>query len=277
MKTEEIYQPAVLGTAQVRFVDTKAQIDATKELVFLTSITNDPIAVNWDNSREANIKVSELSNVPSQGVSFADLPSAAAIPKNYGFWSKDFSNWLFRTRKLKLMKSGNLNEFSGPDETERNFRIRLQQKGREQRDQQVEKLRQKYSSGFARLDERIRRATTVLQEQEAQAKGEKYQAAVSFGATLLGSFLGRRTGSNATRTAREIGRSMKESRDKEGAEANLKTLQQERANLETQFQSEVNALETKTNPLTEDLENISVTPTKTNITVRLVALVWTLK
>ena len=83
--------------------------------------------------------------------------------------------------------------------------------------------------------------------------------------------------SGATRTAREIGRSMKESRDKEGAEANLKTLQQERANLETQFQSEVNALETKTNPLTEDLENFSITPTKTNITVRLVALVWTLK
>ena len=277
MKTEEIYQPAILGTAQVRFVDTKARIDTTKELVFLTSITNDPIAVNWDNSREANIKVSELSNAPSQGVSFADLPSAAAIPKNYGFWSKDFSNWLFRTQKLQLMKSGNLNEFSGPDETERDFRIRLQQKGREQRDQQVEKLRQKYSSDFARLDERIRRATTVLQEQESQAKGEKYQAAVSFGATLLGSFLGRKTGSGATRTAREIGRSMKESRDKEGAEANLKTLQQERANLETQFQSEVNALETKTNPLTEDLENISVTPTKTNIAVRLVALVWTLK
>jgi hypothetical protein len=175
------------------------------------------------------------------------------------------------------MKSCNLNEFSRPDETERDFRIRLQQKGREQRDQQVEKLRQKYNSDFARLDERIRRATTMLQEQEAQAKGEKYQAAVSFGATLLGSFLGRKTGSSATRTAREIGSSMKESRDKESAETNLKTLQQERANLETQFQSEVNALETKTNPLTEDLENIPVTPTKTNITVRLVALVWILK
>jgi hypothetical protein len=277
MKIEAIYQPVILGAAQVRFVDTKAQIDTTKELVFLTSITRDPIAVNWDNSKEANIKVSELGNAPLQGVPFADLPSVAALPKNYGSWAKDFSNWLFRTQKLQLMKSGNLNEFSRPEETERDFRIRLQQTGRERRDQQVEKLRQKYSSNFARLDERVRRAKTVLEEQEAEAKGQKYQTAVSFGATLLGSFLGRRTTSGATRTAREIGRSMKESRDRESAEANLNALQQQRANLETQFQSEVNALETKTNPLTENLENISITPTKTNITVRLVALVWTLK
>jgi hypothetical protein len=277
IKSEATYQPVILGAAQVRFVDTKAKIDTTKELVFFTSITSDPIAVSWDNSKEAKIEISKLSNAPLQEVPFANLPSAAALPKNYSSWTKDFSNWLFRTQKLQLIKSGNLNEFSRPEETERDFRIRLQQTGRERRDQQVERLRQKYSSDFARLDERIRRANAVLAQQEAEAKGQKYQAAVSFGATLLGSFLGRRTTSGATRTARDVGRSMKESRDREGAEANLKILQKERADLETQFQSEVNALETKTNPLTENFENVSITPTKTNITVRLVALVWTLR
>jgi hypothetical protein len=270
-----IYQPMILGAAQVRFVDAKTKIDTTKDVASLTSITNEPVPVDWDNSREANIKVSELDNTPLEGIPFAELPSTAIIAKNYSSWEKDFSNWLFRTQKLQLLKSENLNEFSRPEETDRDFRIRLQQTAREQRDQQVEKLRRKYSSDFARLDERIRRAQTTLKEHEAQAKGQKYQAAVSFGATLLGSFLGRRTTGSATRTAREIGRSMKESKDKEGTEANLKALQQERANLETQFQSEVNALETKTNPLTEKLTTFSITPSKTNISIRLVTLVWT--
>jgi hypothetical protein len=272
---EAIYQPMILGAAQVRFVDAKTKIDTTKDVAFLTSINNDPVPVDWDNSREANIKVSELDNTPLEGIPFADLPSTAIIAKNYSSWEKDFSNWLFRTQKLQLLKSENLNEFSRPEETDRDFRIRLQQTAREQRDQQVEKLRRKYSSDFARLDERIRRAQTTFKKHEAQAKGQKYQAAVSFGATLLGSFLGRRTTGGATRTAREIGRSMKESKDKEGTEANLKALQQERANLETQFQSEVNALETKTNPLAEKLATFSITPSKTNISIRLVTLVWT--
>jgi hypothetical protein len=146
---------------------------------------------------------------------------------------------------------------------------------REERDQQVEKLREKYTSDFARLDERIRRAKMVLEEQQAQAKGQKFQTAVSLGETLLGSFLGRKSSSRATRATREITRSMKESRDRENAEANLKALQQERVRLEAQFQSEVGITEAKINPLTETLENIRITPTKTNIQVQLVALVWT--
>jgi hypothetical protein len=270
-----IYEPMILGAAQVRFVDAKTKVDTTKDVLFLASITDEPVPVDWDNSKEANMKVSELDNTPMKGVPFADLPSAALVPRNYTSWEKDFSNWLFRTQKLQLLKSENLNEFSRPGETDRDFRIRLQQTAREQRDQQVEKLRRKYSSDFARLDERIRRVQATIQKHEAQSKGQKYQAAVSFGATLLGSFLGRRSTGSATRTAREIGRSVKEAKDKGSFEANLRALQEERADLETQFQSEVNVLESKTNPLTEQLETVSITPTKTNISIRLVTLLWT--
>jgi hypothetical protein len=274
-KVNAVYQPMILGAAQVRFVDAKTRVDTTKKVVFLTPITDDPVPVDWNNSQDADTSVSEMSNTPLDNIQFADLPSAAVIAKNYSIWGKDFSNWLFRTQKLQLFRSENLKEHSRPEETERDFRIRLQQTAREQRDQQVEKLRKKYSSNFARLDERIRRAQTTFEKQEAQARGQKYQAAVSFGTTLLGSFLGRRTSGGTTRTARDISRSMKESKGTKGAEANLKALQQERASLDAQFQSEVNVLETKTNPLTESLETVSISPTKTNISTDLVALVWT--
>ena len=268
------YQPNILGAAQVRFVDEKTKIDTTKEIVFFTSITNDPIPVNWEDSKEVNIKTSDLESAPLENALYSNLPSATVKAKNYGLWQKDFANWLFRTQKLELLRSLSLKEFSRQGETERDFRIRLQQIAREQRDQCVEKLRQKYSSGLARLDERIRHAQTVLEKQEAQAREQKYQTAISFGTTLLGAFLGRKTISSATRTAREVGHGMKEAQDKASAEANLKALQQERADLEAQFQSEVNMLEVKTNQLNESLETISITPTKSNISIRLVALIW---
>jgi hypothetical protein len=270
-----IYQPMVLGAAQVRFVDAKAQIDRTNDVVFLTPVSDGPVPVDWDNSKEVSIKVSDLGNAPSEGISFSAVPRAALAAKNYAVWERDFSNWLFRTQKLQLLKSENFNETSKPEETERDFRIRLQQSAREQRDKEVEKLREKYSSGFSRLDERIRRAQAAFEKQKTEAGGQKYEAAASLGATLLGSFLGRRTGGSIARTAREIDRSMKESKDKEAAESNLGALQQERANLGAQFQSEISTLETKMDPLTENLGKVSITPTKTNISVRLVTLVWT--
>jgi uncharacterized protein YdaU (DUF1376 family) len=115
----------------------------------------------------------------------------------------------------------------------------------------------------------------TLEEQQAQAKSQTYQTAVSLGETLLSSFLGRKSSTHATRVTRDISRSMKEQRDKENAEENLKALQQERARLEEQFQSEISMTETKIDLLTETLENIWFKPTKTGIQVQLVALIWT--
>jgi hypothetical protein len=67
---------------------------------------------------------------------------------------------------------------------------------------------------------------------------------------------------------------MKKKREGEYAKENLQSLQEEKQSLEQQFQNEVNTLETKINPITENLESILITPTKTNIVVRFVALVW---
>jgi hypothetical protein len=268
-----VYCPAILGVAQIQFCEPKAGIDTVKDKVFLTPISDNPVPVNWDDAKEVNLKVTDLKNSPPRNYLFADLPPEGLKAKNYATWKKDFSNWLSRTQRMQLFKSPCLNEISKPEETERDFRIRMQQTAREKRDAQVEKLREKYNSAFARLDERVRRAQMVLEEQQAQAKDQKYQVAASIGESLLSSFLGRR--SSARGTTRAITRSMKESRDKKNAEANLSALKQERATLENQFQSEVATAESKIDPLTENLANVSVSASKTNIEVKLLALVWT--
>ncbi len=271
------YQPAILGVAKVRFVDAKAKVDRTDDAVFLAPIGSDPVPVDWDDSRAAEFRVDDLSTSPSEDLSFSPLPQPGMIAKNYAMWEKNFSNWLFRTQKLQLLRSRNLNEVSRPEEMERDFRVRLQQIAREQRDQQVDKMRQRYSSRFSRLDERIRRAQATFEREKTEAGGRKYEAAASLGSTLLGAFLGRRTRSGAARIAREISRSKKEAKDRDAAETNLRALQQERTNLDAEFQSEVNALQTKTDPLIENLEKVSITPSKGNISVSLVTLVWTVK
>ncbi len=269
-----IYRPMIVGAAQIRFYEPKANIDITKEQVYLAPISDNPFPINWDDSKGIDLKISDLRNAPTEDAPYPILPSAVLKAKNYAIWEKDFSNWLFRTQRLKVLRSSYLNVLSKPGETDRDFKVRLQQIAREKRDHQVEILRTKYSEVIRRLDERKRRASLALEEQQAQAKGQKYQTAVSIGEIFLGSFLGRKSSTRATRATREISRSMKESRDRENAEANLKALEQERARVEAQFKSEVDSLEAP-NPLMETLENVFIAPTKTNILVRLVALAWT--
>ena len=122
-------------------------------------------------------------------------------------------------------------------------------------------------------------ALQVVQEQTDQAQGQKYQTAISFGATLLGSLLGRKragmgTIGRATTTARGVSRSMKEAEDVNRAQENVIAATQKLADLEAEFKAEADGIERSFDPQTEDLGKVSLKPKKVNIDVKLVALAW---
>ena len=164
-------------------------------------------------------------------------------------------------------------------ESERDFRIRIQQSGREQRDATVERLRGKYAARINALEERIRRAEYAVQREREQADQQKLQAAISLGATILTAFGGRRAMSRstlgrATTTARGAGRVMRERQDVERATETLGTLQAQLAELQSQVQAELAQAAAAADPLTETLERLEIRAKKTDIEVTQLALVW---
>jgi hypothetical protein len=275
-----VYQPMLLGGAQVRFSDSKANVDVTEDVTVLAPITDGAVPVDWDHATEAALALSDLEQVPAEGAQFSNLSAAAGKAKNYDAWGKDFSSWLFRNQTVDLLRSPSTKEVSRPGESERDFRVRLQQSGREQRDTQAGSLRQKYAPKIAALQDRIRRAAQMVDRQHTESRSSQLQAAISVGATILSAFLGRKaisatTIGKATTAIRGAGRVIKESQDVGQAEENMGALQQQLAALEAQFKSETESLAAATDPLNEKLETVSLTPTKANIAVKLVALAWT--
>ncbi len=278
--SELLYAPMLLGSSQIRFSDSKSGIDSTQDVTILAPIADGAVAVDWDKATTAELAVADLERDPEEGAQFLTLPASAGKAKSYSDWSKDFGGWLFRTQKVELFKSPTTKGVSKPGESERDFRVRLQQDGREQRDKGVETLRQKYASKMTTLQDRIRRAELAKEKQQAESRSSQVQAAISVGASILGAFMGRKTISatnigRATTAVRSAGRVMKESQDVGAAEENVATLQQQLADLETQFKSESDALAAATDPLNEKLDIVSIKPTKANIAVKVVALTWT--
>ena len=278
--SELVYVPTLVSSSQIRFSDSKSGIDTTQDVTVLAPIAEGPIAVDWDRAAVTDLVVADLEPNPEDGAQFLTLPASAGKAKSYADWTKDFGGWLFRTQKVELFRSPSTKAVSRPGESERDFRVRLQQAGREQRDKAAESLRQKYAPKIAALEDRIRRAGQQKEKQEAEARSSQVQAAISVGASILGAFLGRKTISSAnigraTTAIRGAGRIMKESQDVGRAEENVAALQQQLADLESQFKSESDALAAETDPLNEKLEPISIKPSKANIAVKLVALAWT--
>jgi hypothetical protein len=273
-----ICQPRLLGAAQVRFADPKSKVDVTREVLAITEIADSAVPVDWTNSAELAIPLNDLEKTPADA-DYALCAPAASQVKNYAAWSKDFVNWIYGSRKLVLFRSSKLKVNSQPAEDERDFRIRLQQLAREQRDVAADKLRQKYAPKLAALQERLRRAEAAKQREAEQAKRARLDTVISFGSTLLGAFLGRKAVSatnlgRAASTMRSAGRAMEQSGDVARSQETVEAVQRQAEDLQAQFDTEANALAATFDPATETLETIDLRPSKTNINVRLVALVW---
>ena len=272
-----VYQPMLLGIADIHYSKSKT-IDVTQQVTLLATINHGPIDLDWNQATTVDLPAEDLESEPQPNAQFAEAPAKATKVRSYATWRKDFASWLYRNQRLELLESPSLDVASNPGESERDFRVRLQQIAREQRDEAVEKLRQKYAARFAQLEERKRRAEQAVAREAEEAKNQKFQTAISFGATLLSSFMGRkRSGSTlgrATTAARGVSRTMKQSDDVGRAEDNVAAVTQRLADLEAEFKAEVETIERSFDPQTEPLGTVSLKPTKANINVKLLTLVW---
>ena len=274
-----VYHPALIGFAEISYSDSKT-INFSQQLALLVPITDGPVAVDWAQGTAIDLPVEDLGESPEGSAQFAELPSTASKARSYDSWKKDFSIWIYRSQKLDLLESPSLDVASNPGESERDFRVRLQQFARERRDAAAEKLRQKYAPKIAALEEKKRRAQQAVEREAEQAQGSKVQTAISFGATLLSSFMGRKaislsTLGRATSAARGVGRSMKESQDVTRAQETVGAIDQQLADLDAEFNDETAALEKSIDPQSEQLETVSLKPKKSSISVKLVTLAWT--
>jgi hypothetical protein len=272
-----VYQPVLLGSAQVRFADPKAGIDQTEEVTVLTALTDAAVPVDWSLAEDSEFAASDLEREAAEGIEFATLPPPAVKPKSYDAWKKAFGTWVYGSRKLTILRAPDVGLVSGPGETEGQFRVRVQQAARERRDQAVEALRQKYAERLAQLQGQMQRAQAAREREATQATAQKVQTAISFGATLLGAFMGRKpvsvaTLGRATTAARGVGRTMKEAEDVKRAELGVEAVQQQIDAIEAELRAETAALDTRLG--SGPFDALTVAPKKTGITVQLVALAW---
>ena len=273
------YHSVVIGAAKLQFVDEKRGLEESKVGLWATPLQDGPVAVDWTGAEETDLSLDELEKSAEAGIEFSDLPAEASKAKNYATWTRSFTNWLFQTQQITVFKSPSLGQVSQPRESERDFRIRLQQAAREERDRLAEALTQKYAPKLTALAERKRRAEMATEQKKSQQNQAFLQTAVTVGTGLLGAFLGRKaisatTVSRAATAARQAGRSWQQTQGVEQAHENVQQIEQQTTELQSQFEAELAAQQAKVDPASEQFETVNIRLKKTNIEVQLVALAW---
>lgn len=266
-----IYHPYILGAATLTFSQKQAGMDLVKDVIFITPVTDNAVPVDWQNAQEIDLKFSEISKDPARENSrFVQPPPVVNRAEKYDDWKKDFILWLSQNNKLTLYKDPLTQSLSHPGESEKDFRLRIGQKVRENRDELADKLRKKYAPRLAAIEEKISRAKQKMNLENDQAKQQNVQTAISIGTSLLGAFMGRRRTSNM---ARGISRSMKERKDVQYAKESLESLNQQLLDVQSEFDSEVSSLDAKINHH-DVMETVLFKPNKNDISIKLLSLAW---
>ena len=272
------YRPVVLGAAQVRFSDSKAGVESTRDVLYAAPLSDGAVAVDWEAIAALSVSARDLQREPAGSATFAELPDAALKARNYSVWEKDLSRHATQTERIELLSHRELKLSSKAGETERDFSARVRQALREERDEAIEAIRRKYGSRQAQIADQLRRAEAAVARETEQASQAKLQTGVSMGAAVLGAIFGRKAASigtlgRATTAARGVGRSMKEAEDVKRASENVDAVKEKAKALEEELAEETQAIAARYDAA-PDIERLALSPKRGQVSIQFVALGW---
>lgn len=273
------YNPVILGVADVSLSNAKLGVAEQRRVTLLAAMDDGPITLDWDGAERVEVDVNALERGARDGAVFGALPKAATAAKSYAAWSKTFQKWIVTNEQLELLSSPALKLTSTSGESERDFRIRLQNLSREGRDAKVETLRGKYATRLSALQERIRRAEQAVSREQAQAGQAKVDTIISVGSAILGAVFGRGKISATTvgkvgTAMRGAGRAVQQSGDVTRASESVGALQTQYSDVETQLQTEIDTLGASYDAQQESLDRTPIKAKTGDVRVQLVALAW---
>jgi hypothetical protein len=276
-----VYEPAVIGVADVSFSDRKRAVNERKTLVLaLQAKPGVTGSADWGSAEALGIPPDRLSKEPAslpgsgEGPFFAPVPETANTARELGEFGKQLADWLFYHERLQMTVHPGLGLIRGRDESERDFRIRLQQASREQRDREVDLLEQKFTPRLGKLQERIRKEELELARDEADHQSRKTQELIGLGESVLGLFLGRKSSRSLSSALGKRRMTSNARMDVEESKEVIGDLQEEIAQLNAEMKSMADAIALKWEQFETGLATEEIAPKRTDISVLLVALGW---
>ena len=273
---EIVYQPHLYRAATVHFSSARAGVDGSRRIRTLHRFT--PTGVDWEHEAALPDAIDEGATQAIEGAGFGELPGFAMNAANYKQVEKDFSEMLYRNERAEVFCCPSLKIWSKLGESEGDFRARLTHAAHEARDAAIEKLRTSMSKKIQTLEGRLRTAEGQLAKEKAEANSAKMQAGMSMLGGLLGSLMGRKGGlgsiTRGTTAINKASGAFKQHQDVSTAAAKVTGIQEDIAGLQAELETEVTKITSAYDPAALTLETESIKPSRTDVKIDVVALLW---
>lgn len=273
------FEPKLCAAASVRYYNAKRNIDEVTVENLHCYLGDSFSRFDWDEAMEGDYSLDDCVDKPPSDASYYPLPSEFLELSSLRGLEKEFSDHLYQTRRLELFRVATLGFESEPSETLGDFKVRLGDLVRDQKEEAVEKLQQKYRTRQERLEQKLSRALDKVEKEKLDVKTKTTDSIIHIGAAVLGAFFGRKTFSatNISKAAtgmRNVGRVSKEKSDVRMAEEDVVEIETEIEELATEIEEKVAELGDSFAPENYEIETFAIKPRRSDIFDVRLALVW---
>ena len=274
-----IYEAAIVGKASLRYLDRANDIDKQEERFLLAPAPVGLVGVDWGKAENLEITMRDLLRRPEQvdaeqGPFFAAVPEKANSASKLKSIASDLSDWIYYNSRLPVLSHKELKMTQKPGESEREFRIRLQQVAREQRDSEVDKLEKQLKDAVERIADKISKEQRDLVQAEAEHGDRQREEWLGIGETVLGWVLGRRstrglsTAATKRRMTSRVGMEIQESQEE------IEKLTKQKEELEAELKDQVDQITRKWASALDELTTQEISPRRSDVAVEMCSLCW---
>jgi hypothetical protein len=269
----QAYRPVLLAQAIVRYQDRKSQVFTTRTYAYRIPDLAHAGIVHWDEFAAPPVDARQLSSEPFNAGMFGDLPPGLTDARRLSALRRELIDMLYATAKLAVPFNPALNLYGNPDGDLAEFRIRAQQAARERRDDEVDRLGQRYQAIFDRLDAQLERHMQRYAAERRELEKTRQQVLFTTGEALI-SLMGGRTKYTLSRASRAAVFRERSAGQKAAAELAIEQTERDVQRAQQDLQAELNAINEKWARAAVQIEEHIITPFKKDISIELFGIGW---
>ena len=265
-----VYRPSLLASATIRFLDRKYDVDSEVLRTLWTQNPDPRGAIRWEQARSLSLDI--LTKMPAPQSRFAGLEPPLNTAKAMKALERDFKDWLYRSTTLKARANVKLKIYAGPDVSKSDFMRLCADAAREKRDAEIDKISDRYERKLDTLENRLKREERELRQDEDELSDRKMEEMGTHAENVLSLFSKRRRRMTTSLTKRRLTQQAKA--DVEESIEAIDDLERQIRDLEAEFKTKLDEIGDRWGDVVNEISEVTLTPTKTNIFVDDFGVVW---
>ena len=270
--TKRVYSPTLLASYRVRYFDKVRSIDKIESQWAASSEPDSLGVISWSQMRR--IEPDKVGSTLPEGALFSKIPDPINTAKELENHRKRLTDYLSTNKSLSISVHKELGLSQGQNESQKEFMLRVKQTARERRDNEIDKLEAKYQTKLDQIESKIKKLTGSLSSDESEYEARKREEVLGIGETVIGIFMGRKRTTGITTASRRRRMTTKVKHDIDETKREIEDLNKDLKELEQELREQVNAITEKWDRSEENLQEHTVTPRKSDVSVDKLRILW---